>query len=118
VVPEPAKQGTSLRFDLFSIHNAVKVENSDMYRILFAAAFAMSCGLAVAQESGLPTQSGGQEPEVPGNSSGNASKPVVPNTDSRPKAKSSEEKQKALKQEKCKPGKDAKECREHGVKRK
>lgn len=89
-----------------------------MFRIILAAAFATSCGLAVAQESGMPTQSGGQEPEVPGTPSHYNAKPVVPKKQSQPKANPPKDKQKVIKQEKCKPGKDAKECREYGVKRK
>jgi hypothetical protein len=89
-----------------------------MFRIILAAAFATSCGLAVAQESGMPTHSGGQEPEVPGNPSPDTAKPVVPKKESRTKADSPIDEQKIIKQEKCKPGKDAKECREYGVKRK
>ncbi len=77
-------------------------------------------GAVLAQESGAPNQSGGQEPEVPGTSSSTPHKPVQPGSDKAQKTQREEEKERELraeKQRKCAPGKDAKACREHGVKK-
>lgn len=87
--------------------------------VLFTLALGHLPSAVSAEESGLPNQSSGQEPEVPGNNSTTGAKPVPP--DSKPAPKSPQEQQedaqrKAEKLKKCAPGQDAKACREYNVK--
>ncbi|KAB0567683.1 hypothetical protein [Brucella pituitosa] len=77
---------------------------------------------AQAQESGAPPQSGGQEPEMPGNETTiTPSKRVLPEAAPEQKQlrQQKHEREKRIeKNRKCSPGKDAKACREQGVKNK
>lgn len=87
--------------------------------VLFTLALGHLPSAVSAEESGLPNQSSGQEPEVLGNNSTTGAKPVPP--DSKPAPKSPQEQQedaqrKAEKLKKCAPGQDAKACREYNVK--
>ncbi len=99
----------------------MKATNSGSIMTVITMATLLSFSSAVfAQESGSPNQSGGQEPEVPGTSSSTPHKPVQPDSDSSPKTQREKDKERefrAQKQRKCAPGKDAKACREHGVKK-
>ncbi|MDH7793657.1 hypothetical protein QBD00_004587 [Ochrobactrum sp. AN78] len=88
--------------------------------VMTIAATLSVSSITLAQESGAPNQSGGQEPEVPGTSPSTSQKPVEPKSENPPpmqRERKKEAESKAEKQRKCAPGMDAKACREHGVKK-
>lgn len=93
-----------------------------MKHIVISVVLFLIAGAALAQESGAPPQSGGQEPEMPGNET-----TVTPSKRGHPEVILKQEQlrqQKRVREKrieknrKCSPGKAAKACREHGVKSK
>ncbi|MEJ5020179.1 hypothetical protein WH297_10570 [Ochrobactrum vermis] len=84
-----------------------------MKSIVIFALLLIAPNIAAAQESGMPTQSGTQEPEVPGNPPPAPGQPPsdpdsvhVP-PDSGPQK---QDRVKKLDEDECVPGKDAKTC--------
>ncbi|MBJ6133880.1 hypothetical protein JAU75_13620 [Ochrobactrum sp. Q0168] len=87
-----------------------------MKQFIFAIAFAVTSTAAFAQAPGMPTQSGGQEPEVPGNPppSSNQQLAAPENVPVPEKAKppKHDRKDRSEKHTKCMQGQDAKKCRD------
>ena len=92
-----------------------------MKRIIVFALLFMAPNFTVAQESGMPTQSGTQEPEVPGNPPPAPNQPpsdpdavhvpLNPESQKQDRVKKTEE-------DECAPGKDSKTCVERQRERK
>ncbi|OIS95189.1 hypothetical protein BLA27_03800 [Brucella cytisi] len=80
--------------------------------VIFALLF-IAPNIAAAQESGMPTQSGTQEPEVPGNPPPSPNLPPSDPDAVQVPLNSEPEKQDRLKkpeEDECAPGKNAKTC--------
>ncbi len=84
-----------------------------MERSVLVALILGFSSVAFAQESGMPTQSGTQEPEVPGNPPPAPGRPPSdPDSVHIPKPAESQKQDRAQKTEKdaCTPGQDARKC--------
>ncbi len=92
-----------------------------MKRILLVVLLLVSPNMSFAQESGMPTQSGTQEPEVPGNPPPAPGQPPSdPDGVHVPKTSESQKQDRLQKSKKdaCIPGQDAKNCVEQQRNRK
>ena len=84
-----------------------------MKNLLILALLLIAPNIAVAQESGMPTQSGTQEPEVPGNPPPSPNQPSSDPDAVHVPLNSVPQKRDRLKNpddDECAPGKDAKNC--------
>ncbi len=83
-----------------------------MKNLVIFALLLIAPNIAVAQESGMPTQSGTQEPEVPGNPPSSPNQPPSDPDAVHVPLNSEPQKQDRVKKEEdeCAPGKDAKTC--------
>jgi len=83
-----------------------------MKNLVIFALLLIAPNIAVAQESGMPTQSGTQEPEVPGNPPPSPNQPPSDPDAVHVPLNSEPQKQDRVKKEEdeCAPAKDAKTC--------
>lgn len=83
-----------------------------MKNLVIFALLLIAPNIAVAQESGMPTQSGTQEPEVPGNPPPSPNQPPSDPDAVHVPLNSEPQKQDRVKKEEdeCAPGKHAKTC--------
>ncbi|NNU61195.1 hypothetical protein ECB98_17930 [Brucellaceae bacterium VT-16-1752] len=87
-----------------------------MKQFIIAIAFAVASTAVSAQTPGMPTQSGGQEPEVPGSPPPSSNQqPAAPENVPVPEKAQPpkhDRKDRIEKHTKCVPGQDAKKCRD------